>query len=186
MQEPPAESEEQASPDGVDFFSDRGRPGGDSSGYWYAEEGSSPSSVDLLNLLREYRDAEREMRQRTRDSMRMGETDLVALRFLIRERAAGHVVRQRDLGAALHLSAPSVTALVDRLSRDGYIRRVPHPEDRRAVGIEILADTDREIRQTLTRMHASMLEAAESLNDAERAGAAKFLRGLISSVRQAE
>lgn len=155
-----------------------------SSGYWYDSGTAHPSAIDLLNLLREYRDSEREMRHRTQDSMRMGETDLVALRFLVKERAAGVVVRQRDLGAALNISAPAVTALVDRLVRDGYIQRVPHPDDRRSVAIEILAETDREIRETLSRMHTTMLEAAESLTDVERAGAAKFLQGLIQSVRE--
>ena len=176
----------QRSPVSSDAESETELPGSTSSGYWYADVPDAITSIDLLNLLREYRDANREMRVRTRESMRMGETDLVALRFLVRERAAGRMARQRDLAEALGLTAPSVSALVDRLSRDGYIRRVPHPDDRRSVGIEVLLATDDEIHKTLSRMHSDMLEAAESLTEEERSGAAKFLRGLIRAVSRME
>lgn len=156
-----------------------------SSGYWYGRTGQAVSSVDLLNLLRQYREEEKQMRIRTRESMRMGETDLVALRYLLHQRSLGKTPRQRDLAQTLHLTPPSVSVLVDRLSRDGYIRRVPHPEDRRSVGIEVLAETDREVKATLSSMHAGMLDATESLTEEERVASAKFLRGLIDSVRSA-
>ena len=61
------------------------------SGYWYPDA-ESASTVDVLNLLRRYRSAETAMRARTRSSMRMNETDLVALRFLLREQRAGRIV----------------------------------------------------------------------------------------------
>lgn len=152
-------------------------------GYWYDRDEDSYSSIDLLNLLRQYREAEKQMRARTRDSMRMGETDLVALRFLVRERSAGRVPRQRDLAEALGLTAASTSVLVDRLSRDGYIQRIPHPADRRSVALEILGETDREVKATLSDMHARMIAATEGLTEEERAGAVKFLQGLIASVR---
>lgn len=155
-----------------------------SGGYWYPRGGDSCSSVDLLNLLREYRVEEKKMRERTRESMRMGETDLVALRFLLRERSAGHTPRQRDLAEALGLTAAATSALVDRLTKDGYIQRIPHPEDRRSVALEVLAETDREVRATLTGMHSRMMAATEDLSEHERVGAAKFLRGLIASVSE--
>ncbi|WP_243730488.1 MarR family winged helix-turn-helix transcriptional regulator [Nesterenkonia salmonea] len=113
----------------------------------------------------------------------MNETDLLALTFLVRQRSAGRICRQRDLAQALNMTPASTSALVDRLSRDGYIRRAPHPEDRRSVGLEILGETDREVKATLSGMHARMIHATEALTEAERAGAAKFLTGLIHSVR---
>ncbi|TLP96981.1 MarR family transcriptional regulator [Nesterenkonia salmonea] len=155
----------------------------ESSGYWYPKSSGSCSSVDLLSLLREYRGAEKAMRARTRKTMNMNETDLLALTFLVRQRSAGRICRQRDLAQALNMTPASTSALVDRLSRDGYIRRAPHPEDRRSVGLEILGETDREVKATLSGMHARMIHATEALTEAERAGAAKFLTGLIHSVR---
>ncbi|NDK32530.1 MarR family winged helix-turn-helix transcriptional regulator [Nesterenkonia haasae] len=153
------------------------------SGYWYTRNPDSLASVDLLSLLRKYRAAERAMRARIRKSMDMGETDLAALTFLVRQRSAGKTCRQRDLAHALNMTAASTSVLVDRLSREGYLRRIPHPEDRRSVGLEVLEETDRAVKATLGGLHTRMIHAAESLTDAERAGAAKFLSGLIHSVR---
>lgn len=176
----PAAAADTDAPDNGPAEDPRGKTG---AGYWYARSEESYSSIDLLNLLRQYREAEKQMRARTRDSMRMGETDLVALRFLVRERSAGRVPRQRDLAEALGLTAASTSVLVDRLSRDGYIQRIPHPADRRSVALEILGETDREVKATLSGMHARMIAATEGLTEEERAGAAKFLRGLITSVK---
>lgn len=155
------------------------------SGYWYLSSPDSAGPVEVLNLLRGYLEAERRMRQRTRDSMRMGETDLLALRHLLRESRAGRSVRQRDLAAALEISPASASALVDRLIRDGYARRSPHPADRRSVIIETTARTDDEVRATLGRMHRSMLDAVESLSPDELAAVAKFLTALTRSVDEA-
>jgi len=151
-------------------------------GYWYPGSGQSPGPVDVLNLLRTYREAERRMRARTRESMGMGESDLVALRFILRAARAGRVVRQRDVAQALEITSASASTLVDRLCRDGYARRVPHPDDRRSVRIEPTAHSDEEVRQTLGEMHRKMLAAAESLTPDELAGAAKFLTALTESV----
>ena len=41
------------------------------------------------------------------------------------------------LARNLHISMPTATGIVDRLVRAGYIRRVPHPEDRRQVIVEL-------------------------------------------------
>lgn len=151
-------------------------------GYWYPESASSTSPVDVLNLLRQYREAERRMRVRTRDSMRMGETDLVALRHLLQANGAGRRMRQRDLASVLEISAASTSALVDRLIRDGYVQRVAHPEDRRSVVIEPTSKTDEEVRATLGQMHRRMLSAVESLSPAELAAVGKFLTALTHSV----
>lgn len=151
-------------------------------GYWYQDSGSGPDPVDVLNLLRTYREAERRMRLRTRDSMGMGETDLVALRFLLREARSDRLVRQRDLAEALQITSASASGLVDRLCRDGYAERVAHPEDRRSVAIMPTAKSDDEVRSTLGEMHRRMLAAAESLTPAELAAVAKFLTALTRSV----
>ncbi|MCF3687118.1 hypothetical protein L2E26_25080, partial [Salmonella enterica subsp. enterica serovar Weltevreden] len=59
-----------------------GTDGAPTSGYWYTRGAREIEPVDVLNLLRRYREAERRMRARTRDSMGMGETHLSALRYL--------------------------------------------------------------------------------------------------------
>jgi DNA-binding MarR family transcriptional regulator len=44
---------------------------------------------------------------------------------------------QSDLGALLGYNTSSMTALVDRLERDGIAVRVPHPTDRRRSTVQL-------------------------------------------------
>lgn len=152
------------------------------SGYWYGEGGSVPEAVDLLNLMRKYREAERRMRAATRGSMGMNETDMSALRFLLAEHRKGVTPRQRDFAEELGISNASVSVLIDRLCRDGYAERVVHPADRRSVGIVPTDYSDTEVRGTLHRMHEQMMDAVGTLSEDERVAAAKFLEAMIRSV----
>ncbi|MEL5991272.1 MarR family winged helix-turn-helix transcriptional regulator [Microbacterium phosphatis] len=157
---------------------------GENSGYWYPDaEGAT--TVDVLNLLRRYRTAETAMRARTRSSMRMNETDLLALRFLLREQRAGRPVRPADLADHLHIARASVTALVDRLVRDDHATRVPHPTDRRTLIIVPTAHSDEEVRATLGPMHQRMLRIVDGLTEAERTVVARFLAGMAAAVEEA-
>ncbi len=42
-----------------------------------------------------------------------------------------------DLAKELHVSAPTVTGIVDRLERDGFMKRVPDEKDRRVTNVVI-------------------------------------------------
>jgi DNA-binding MarR family transcriptional regulator len=151
-------------------------------GYWYATSDDPVGPVEVLNMLRRYREAERKMRARTRASMGMGETDLLALRFLLRAKQRGEVVRQKELADALEITGASASTLVDRLIRDGYARRVAHPNDRRSVAVETTAHSDEEVRATLGAMHTRMLEAVENLSTEELTAVATFLTNLTKVV----
>ncbi|MFD1714964.1 MarR family winged helix-turn-helix transcriptional regulator [Amnibacterium flavum] len=163
-----------------------GRPhDDDASGYWYSDaEAASP--VELLNLLRRYRAAEVAMRARTRASMKMNETDLLAIRYLLREARAGRHVKNRDLAERLNISSASVTVMLDRLERSGHIERRPHPTDRRAIVVVATTDSDREVRETLGEMHQRMLHLVEDMTDGERLTVARFLAGMTAAVEEAK
>ncbi len=152
------------------------------SGYWYNEGSSVPEAVDLLNLMRRYREAERKMRAHTRGSMGMNETDMSALRFLLAAHRKGMIPRQRDFAEELGISNASVSVLIDRLCRDGYAERIVHPADRRSVGIVPTEYSDTEVRGTLHRMHERMMDSVDTLSVDERVAVAKFLEAMISSV----
>ena len=61
----------------------------EASGYWFPDDDATQRGVAVLNALRRYRAAETAMRRRTRDSMGMGETDLLAVRFLLQAQRSG-------------------------------------------------------------------------------------------------
>lgn len=158
-------------------------PSGESEGYWYPPRPKGqPSGVDVLNALRDYRASETAMRRRTRDSMAMGETDLLALRYLLEAETAGRQIRPKELAARLGMTSASMTALVDRMVASGYITRDPHPSDRRAIILHPTRGADDEVRHTLGRMHERMIQIAESLSPGDARAVLDFLLRMREAV----
>jgi DNA-binding MarR family transcriptional regulator len=158
-------------------------PHGASEGYRYPRiEGTQPGAVDIINALREFRTSESAMRRRTRSSAAMGETDLLALRYLIDADAAGTGIRPTELAARLGITSASMTSLVDRLVASGYVTRQPHPSDRRALLLRPTPGADEEVRHNLNQMHTRMLEAAESLSQEEIRAVMHFLMRMREAV----
>lgn len=148
-------------------------------GYWY---GRAAAGMDVLNALRDYRAAETAMRRRTRSSMGMGETDLQALRFLLESQQAGREISPKELAAQLGISSASTTTLIDRLARTGYVRRKPHPRDRRALVLEATAESDCQVRRTMRDMHARMMDVAHTLTPEDAAVVVDFLTRMREAV----
>lgn len=152
-------------------------------GYWYGlASRKQMGAVDVLNALRDYRSAEAEMRRRTQASMGMGETDLMALRYLLEAERAGREVGPKELTVRLGITSASMTSLVDRLVRSGYVTREPHPTDRRALILRPTPGSDQEVRGTLGDMHARMMEVAATLDAEESAVVVDFLRRMRSAI----
>lgn len=162
-------------------------PHGASEGSWYPAGGAAqPGPVDVINALREFRTSESAMRRRTRSSMAMGETDLLALRYLIDADAAGVGVRPTQLAARLGVTSASMTSLVDRLVAGGLVTRQPHPSDRRAVILRPTPGADEEVRHNLDQLHSRMLEAAGSLSTEEIRAVMHFLVRMREAVDAVE
>ncbi|WP_353828700.1 MarR family transcriptional regulator [Agromyces sp. SYSU T0242] len=154
-----------------------------SSGYWYSAD-RTRRGVAVLNALRDYRAAEAAMRRRTRSAMRMGETDLLAIRYLLKREREGVAVSPKDLSAHLGISSASTTVLIDRLVRSGHVERQPHPTDRRALVILPTIATDDEVRATLGEMHRRMIEVAEELEPEEAVAVLHFLEDMRGAVER--
>ncbi|WP_432397686.1 MarR family winged helix-turn-helix transcriptional regulator [Pseudarthrobacter sp. L19] len=152
------------------------------SGYWYGLEGQVDAPTAVLQALRGYRSAEVATRRSTRDSMGMGETDLLALRYLLRAQSSGERVGPKDLSRMLGITTASTTSLIDRLVLSGHVRREPHPTDRRSLVIVPTTETDTEVRETLGRMHRRMLEVAEGLTPDESRVIVSFLRKMTEAL----
>ena len=160
--------------------------GFESSGYWYEPDATRIGSVDVLNLLRRYRAADQEMRRRTRDFMGMGETDLLALRYVLKAEREGALLTPGMLAKRIGISTASTTVLIDRLERSGHLARRPHPTDRRSLVVVSTTGSDAEVRETLGRMHRAMIDVADSLDPDELRAVARFLAGMIDAVALAE
>ncbi|PPI69482.1 MarR family winged helix-turn-helix transcriptional regulator [Rathayibacter iranicus] len=155
-------------------------------GYWYPDESSTRRAVEVLSAMRSYRVSEVSMRRRTRERMAMGETDLVAVQYLLRQQRIVVLVTGKDLAGHLSISSASTTVLIDRLVRSGHLLRKPHPTDRRGIVVEATIDSDQEVRATLAEMHRRMLEIAEGLDAAQAEVVVNFLRRMSAAVDEVD
>jgi DNA-binding MarR family transcriptional regulator len=136
--------------------------------YWYPSDSDDPGTprergIAVLQAFRLYRAAEAAMRRRTRDSMSMGENELLVLRYLIKAQGEGRLVGPTELARYLGISTASTTALIDRLQKSGHVVRQAHPSDRRSVHVVATEKSDEEVRATLGRMHERMIAAVDGM-----------------------
>lgn len=120
------------------------------------------------------------MRRRTRESMSMGENELLVLRYLLRE--PDRRVRPGELTRYLGLSTASTTAILDRLERSGHLTRSANPDDRRSIFVQATERAHTEVRQTLGGMHERMLDAVIDMSPAESAVVVAFLQRMSDAV----
>jgi DNA-binding MarR family transcriptional regulator len=155
-----------------------------SSGYWYGGEERARIGVDALNALRRYRVAESAMRKRMRAAMRMNETDMLAVRFLVNAATADRQVSPKDLANHLGISSASTTVLIDRLVSSGHMQRAPHPSDGRGVLISVTPGTHAELRENFGDMHQRMMAVADELTPDEAEVVTTFLERMIVAVSE--
>jgi DNA-binding MarR family transcriptional regulator len=136
----------------------------------------------LISALLDYRSAEEAMRARTGDSMRMGATDLQALRFLLKSQGEGRTVSGRELADHLGMTSASVSVMLDRLSRSGHVQRSVDPANRRSNIVTATPGADEEVRATLGAMHARMMQVARGLDESEAAIVRSFLLEMTDTV----
>ncbi len=136
----------------------------------------------VLHALNLYRAAEAAMRRRVRETVGMGESDVLALRFLLRSQLKGRDVAPKDISAYLGVSSASTTAMLDRLEKAGRLRRETSPTDRRALLIVPTVSNDDEIRSMLGEVHPSMLQVASALDPAASQIVITFMEELQSAV----
>jgi DNA-binding MarR family transcriptional regulator len=156
----------------------------DESGYWYPDR-STKTGVELLNAMRRYRSAEVAMRQRTRDTMQMGATDMAAVRFLLQARQRGTAVKPTGLAAHLGITTASTTALVKRLVAAGHVDRQSDPDDGRGFLLVATDSGDETVRSNLTAVHARMIAAADRLSPTTIAEMTAFFTDMTDAMDDA-
>lgn len=103
--------------------------------------------------------------RRTAEKAGLNSTDLECLERLCREPSA----TAGRLAELTGLTTGAITAVIDRLERAGYVRRMPNSNDRRSVIIEALATGPRLLQQLVEPLTRSMDKLNERYEDAELA-----------------
>ncbi|WP_207457349.1 MarR family winged helix-turn-helix transcriptional regulator [Herbiconiux sp. SYSU D00978] len=112
--------------------------------------------ADLLRALRDYAAAAREASLEGLVELKLSETDLKAMRFLLARPGA----LARDVAQQLQVSSATTTVLVDRLERRGLLRREPSAKDRRAVHLYPTVTAEEEPWSSLDRFDRQAGEVA--------------------------
>lgn len=110
-------------------------------------------------------------------------TDVGALGQLAQAEARGLPMTPSRLAAAVDLSAPATSALLNRLEQIGHVERSPDPDDRRRQLVS-LHPAARTMASAFFGPLADALEGAlDDLDDAEVAVVERFLRAAIEATR---
>jgi DNA-binding MarR family transcriptional regulator len=98
-------------------------------------------------------------------------TDLDALEHL----EADGPLTQRELGDRLSLTSGAITMLVDRLEAGGWVRRRPHPTDRRYLLVELAGQALERTPPALVAYHAQVRRLAAEIPATSRKAVGAFL-----------
>jgi DNA-binding MarR family transcriptional regulator len=115
----------------------------------------------------------------------MGRTDLTGLTVAMDEEAEGHPVTPGRLSAALQLSAPATSALLDRLERLGHVHRTPHATDRRSVVVEVTEHARAVGGAMFGRLAQHYAPVLADYDEDQLALVAEFLRRVAEATRDA-
>ena len=139
-------------------------------------------SVAVLDALRDWREAESRLSEASRAYMKLGDSDMRALRYVIVMTDRGDVATARGIAQHLGISSAATTKLLDRLERGGHITRDSHPSDRRALVISVTPETHRSAMSTVGRQQARRFNAAARLSPSEREVVIGFLTDMADEL----
>ncbi|WP_082131573.1 MULTISPECIES: MarR family winged helix-turn-helix transcriptional regulator [Cellulomonas] len=129
-------------------------------------------SEELLDLLHDVlRNARRDASERLGDAITPGQLRL--LRTLDR---MGRPRRLGELAEALDVAPRSVTSKVDQAAADGWVRRVPDPDDRRATLVELTAAGRERLDAVASSREAGVRARLDALDDDEQQTLLRLLR----------
>ncbi|MFW6599342.1 MarR family winged helix-turn-helix transcriptional regulator [Propionibacteriaceae bacterium Y2011] len=150
----------------------------------------SPAEVDqvvaVMNALRDWHEAAERMNAASQRYMKLNQTDMRAVRYLIAAHNQQRLVTPGALTRYLGISSASTTKLLDRLEHGDHVVRSPHPTDRRAVVVAVTDATRVAARESTGRQHARRFTVAARLSPAERDVVIGFLAALSATERAVE
>ena len=104
-------------------------------------------------------------------------TDLDALEHI----EADGPLTQRELGDRLSLTSGAITMLVDRLEAGGWVRRCPHPTDRRYLLVELAGQALERTPPALVAYHVQVRRIAAEVPANSRKAVGTFLRAVAEA-----
>lgn len=156
------------------------RPDGDSS-----MPDERLDAVAIMQLLERYNVQTDHFVAAAGESGELNRSDLRALSAMRAARADGTTASPGALAAALDLSTPATSALLDRLSRSGHVVRKRAVSDGRRVDLEITGSAVELATELFAPLRSQLIPQIESFSEQERAVIARFLTAVTDATSQA-
>ncbi|HOW88491.1 MAG TPA: MarR family transcriptional regulator, partial [Candidatus Omnitrophota bacterium] len=83
-------------------------------------------------------------------------------------------VSMTEVSGRLHITKPAVTNLVDRLEEKRFLKRVPHPKDRRISLLQILPKGEKAVASLQAQSLDIILKAYDQFNAGEHETISRF------------
>ena len=90
------------------------------------------------------------------------------------EQSAPEPMIMTAVSCKLHITKPAVTSLVDRLEKNGFLKRLRHPHDRRVWLLQIQPRGRKVVRKIQTRFLKLIMATARQFSAGERATVQRF------------
>ncbi len=129
----------------------------------------------IMSAMSGLRKAEKQLAEASQRYMRLSETDMRAVHYLIICANRGEEATPSSLAKFLGITTASTTKLIDRLESGHHAVRQPHPTDRRALRVVVTPQTHAAARDSIGRHQASRFKAASRLTPAQRETVIRFL-----------
>jgi len=115
----------------------------------------------------------------------LNRSDLRALSTMRTAHAEGATASPGALAAALNLSTPATSALLDRLSRAGHVIRKRATTDGRRIELEMTASAIDLAVELFAPLRSSLIPRIESFSEEDRAVIARFLVAVTDATEHA-
>jgi DNA-binding MarR family transcriptional regulator len=127
---------------------------------------SRSASEVLLNLARTSSVSLAELDRRHKAAI--GSLSLSGWQALAVIEGAGEPLPPKVIAERLLLTSGSITSLLDTLERRGFVRRDPHPDDRRKLLVNITDEARKLVDLMLAQVHATSMDVMAGISEADR------------------
>lgn len=103
---------------------------------------------------------------------------------LLSQISSSGTISMTDASEKLHITKPAITNLVDRLEKNRFLKRIPHPQDRRISLLQIQTKGEKAVHEAQMRVLSFLLKTLDEFNTTEKKIIARFYSLLSETLDQ--
>lgn len=110
----------------------------------------------------------RRVKQYAQRKFKLGDFDITVDQWLIMKNLSeNELLSQAELAQLVFKDQPTLTRIIDILSKKGYVERNPHPQDRRSFQLVLTASGKSKVKELRPQVASIREKAWENLDEAD-------------------